>query len=119
LGRQQLEDLELARKIVDIAGDKLASDIVLLDTREVCSFTDYFVICTGDSNRQLIAITDAILDTLKQLKIKPLRTEGTPESGWVLLDYFNVVVHVFGAFERDYYQLDKLWENACTKVKMP
>jgi ribosome-associated protein len=56
---------------------------------------------------------------LKKDKIRPLRQEGTPESGWILLDYGGVVVHVFGSFERDYYQLDKLWENACTKVRMP
>jgi ribosome-associated protein len=119
IGSGKLEGLELARKIVDIAGDKLASDIVLLDTQGVCSFADYFVICTGESNRQVVAITDAIDHELKKLKVMLLHIEGTPESGWILMDYADVIVHVFGPFERDYYQLEKLWEAACTKVRVP
>ena len=114
-----LEDLELAHKIVDIIGDKQASDIVLLDTQGVCNFTDYFIICSAESTPQIRAIVDSVVESLKKDKIRPLRQEGTPESGWILLDYGGVVVHVFGSFERDYYQLDKLWENACTKVRMP
>ena len=114
-----LEGLALAHKVVDIVSDKQAADVVLLDTREVCSFTDYFVICSGDSNRQVKAIVDAISETLKKENVLPMHIEGTPESGWVLLDYGDVVIHVFGSFERDYYQLDKLWQNACTKVRVP
>jgi ribosome-associated protein len=114
-----LEDLELARKIVDIAADKQASDIVLLDTREICGFADYFVICSGESSRQLNAIIDAISDTLKQDGIKPLHQEGTTDSGWILLDYGNIIVHVFSTLERDYYQLEQLWEKATTKVRVP
>ena len=114
-----LEDLELAHKVVDIIGDKQASDIVLLDTQGVCNFTDYFIICSAESTPQIRAIVDSVVESLKKDKIRPLRQEGTPESGWILLDYGGVVVHVFGSFERDYYQLDKLWENACTKVRMP
>jgi ribosome-associated protein len=105
--------------MVDIVSDKQASDIVLLDTREVCGFTDYFVICTGESNRQVKAIIDAVSNTMKQEGILPLHEEGTPESGWVLLDYNDVILHVFASSERDYYQLDKLWEKACTKVRVP
>jgi len=97
----------------------LATDIVLLDTQGVCSFTDYFVICTGESSRQVKALVDTVSDTLKKEEILPLHEEGTANSGWVLLDYGDVIVHVFGAFERDYYRLEKLWENACTKVRMP
>ena len=114
-----LEDLELAHKVVDIIGDKQASDIVLLDTQGVCNFTDYFIICSAESTPQIRAIVDSVVESVKKDKIRPLRQEGTPESGWILLDYGGVVVHVFGSFERDYYQLDKLWENACTKVRMP
>ncbi len=109
----------MAHKIVDIASDKQATDIVLLDTREVCGFADYFVICTGESNRQVKAIIDAVSETLKKEGVKPLHEEGTPDSGWVLLDYNDVIFHVFASFERDYYQLDKLWEKACTKVRVP
>ncbi len=104
---------------MDIVSDRQATDIVLLDTREVCSFADYFVICSGESIRQVKAITDAITETLKKEGVRPLHEEGTAESGWVLLDYNDVIVHIFSSAERDYYQLDKLWEKACTKVKVP
>lgn len=111
--------MDLARQVVDIASDKQASDIVLLDTRDVCSFADYFVICTGESTRQIKAIADAITDTLKKAHIHPLHEEGTPDSGWILLDYGSLIVHVFGSFQRDYYRLDQLWEKAATKVRVP
>jgi ribosome-associated protein len=114
-----LEGIDLAHKIVDILSDKQATDIVLLDTQGVCSFTDYFVICTGESTRQVKAITDAVTESIKKEGIQILHEEGTPESGWILLDYGDVVVHVFGSFERDYYQLDKFWEKASTKVRVP
>jgi ribosome-associated protein len=94
-------------------------DIVLLDTQGVCSFADYFVICTGESTRQVKALIDAVTETLKKEGILPLHEEGTADTGWVLLDYSSVIVHIFGPFERDYYQLDKLWEKACTKVRVP
>ncbi len=104
---------------MDIISDKQATDILLLDTRGICSFADYFVICTGESTRQVKAINDAISETLKKEDIRPLHEEGTPDSGWILMDYGDVIVHIFGSFERDYYQLDKLWGKACTKVRMP
>lgn len=119
MGVELLEGLELARKIVDIASDKQATDIVLLDTRGVCTFADYFVICSGESTRQVKAIVDAISESLKKENVHPHHEEGTAGTGWVLLDYGDVIAHVFGAFERDYYQLEKLWEKACTKVREP
>jgi ribosome-associated protein len=118
-GEKLLETLEMARKIVDIASDKQAVDIVLLDTQEVCSFADYFVICSGESKRQLKAIIDAIDTELKKDNIKPMHEEGTPDSGWVLLDYGAIIVHIFDPFQRDYYQLEKLWETAPTRVRVP
>jgi ribosome-associated protein len=119
LGVKYLETIDLARKIVDIASDKQAVDIVLLDTQNVCSFADYFVICTGESTRQVQAIIDAVSEQLKKENVKPLHEEGTPDSGWVLLDYGAVIVHIFDTFQRDYYQLEKLWENAPTRVRVP
>jgi len=91
----------------------------LLDVREVCTFADYFVICSGESDRQVKAIIDAISQQIKKEHISPLREEGTPESGWILLDFGDVIVHVFSSIERDYYQLDQFWEKASTKVRMP
>ncbi len=88
-----------------------ASDIVLLDACGICSFTDYFVICTGESTRQLQAIFDEIEHSLKKEGIIPHHREGTTGSGWLLLDYGNVIVNIFAGPEREYYQLDKLWEK--------
>lgn len=102
----------MARKAVEAAADKQAIDIVLLDTREVCSFADYFVICSGDSDRQLSTIYDEVGHRLKQAGVLPDHREGTIESGWLLLDFGDVIVHIFAPFEREYYQLDELWEQA-------
>ena len=113
-----LESIEIAKKIVEAASDKQASDIVLLDMRELCSFTDYLVIMSGESDRQIEAIREAIQKSLKGESIKVHHCEGTAVSGWMLIDVGDVVVHVFAPFERDYYQLDKLWENAPIVVKM-
>ncbi len=118
-GRRSLENIDLARKIVEIASDKQAVDIVLLDTQNVCSFADYFVICSGESNRQLQAIIDAISEQLKKENIRPQHVEGASDSGWVLIDYGSVIVHIFDPAQRDYYQLEKFWESAPTKVRVP
>jgi ribosome-associated protein len=94
------------------ASDKQASDIVILDVREPIVITDYFVICTASSDRQIRTVIDAIEDALRALGAKPVRREGEPEAGWWLLDYFDVVVHVFGEEERGYYDLERLWQDA-------
>ncbi len=109
-----LEALDIARRIVEIAGDKQASDIVLLDIREVIGFTDYFVICTSETARQTGAIADEITARLKKEGIRPHHVEGTADSGWVLIDYYDIIVHIFGPKEREYYQLDRLWSKANT-----
>ncbi len=108
----------MARKVVEVASSKQAGDIVLLDAREVCSFTDYFVICSGESNRQIQAIYDEVAHVLKGADVLPHHREGTVDSGWLLLDFGDVVVHIFAAFEREYYQLDRLWSQASTVVKI-
>jgi len=108
----------VARKAVEVASDKQASDIVLLDTRGVCSFADYFVICSGDSDRQIQAIYDELGHVLKKEGLLPHHREGTVDSGWLLLDFGDVVVHIFAPFERDYYQLDRLWSQAIPVVRI-
>ena len=85
---------------------------MLLDARTVCRFADYFVICVGDSERQILAIYDEIEHSLKKEGVLPHHHEGTIDSGWLLLDYGDVIVHIFGALERGYYQLDELWSEA-------
>ena len=97
---------------MDVASDKQASNIVLLDVRDICSFADYFVICAGDSERQIRTIHDDIELTLKKQGVVPHHHEGTLDSGWLLLDYGDVIMHIFGANEREYYRLDDLWHDA-------
>jgi len=104
--------------VVEAASDKQAIDIVLLDTRDVCSFADYFVICSGDSPRQIDAIRDEIEHVLKKQDILPHHHEGSTDSGWLLLDYGSVVIHIFAPLERDYYQLDRLWSQANALVRI-
>ena len=90
---------------------------MLLDTREISSFSDFFVIATGSSERQLRAIADDILKTLKKQSLIP-RTEGTPPSGWILIDYGSVIAHLFSPAMRDYYNLEELWAKAPVVVKI-
>ncbi len=113
-----LEIIDIARRVVEAASDKQAIDIVLLDTQGVCSFADYFVICSGDSNRQIDAIREEIEHALKKEGVLLHHYEGGRDSGWLLLDYGSVVIHIFAPVERDYYQLDKLWSKAPTLVRI-
>lgn len=99
--------------------DRQAADIVMLDIRPISLIADYFVIATGETRRQLSAITDTILETVKKSSgSKPLATEGTPDSGWIILDYGGVVVHLFAPEEREYYKLEQLWEEATLVVRI-
>jgi len=110
--------LELARRIVELAEDKKAADIVLLDLTGLTTLADYFVICSGGSERQLDAIADGITSTLRDEKLKPIGREGVPASHWVLLDYGSVIVHIFTPPERDYYGLEKHWSEAKTILRV-
>ena len=93
--------------------DKKAEDVVVLDLRKTGGFTDYFVICTGANARQMTAIADSVLDTLRQsLDERPALAEGIDKSEWILLDYFNFVVHIFSRECRAFYGLERLWGNA-------
>lgn len=113
-----LEPDELAREIVDLISDKKGVDIMMLDTRTVSSIADYFVIATGESERQLKAVGDEIQKQMKKHKILPLGVEGKPDSGWILLDYGSVIVHLFSSALRDFYQLEQLWDKAPVVVRM-
>lgn len=86
--------------------------MVLLDMRGACSFTDYIVICSGESDRQLDAIHNEILDTLRKESVIPYRSEGRSESGWILLDYLSVVVHIFSRDMRSFYNLENVYVKA-------
>ena len=95
-----------------MASEKNATDIILMDMRSVCSFTDYFVVLTAESRRQMQALVDDIDDTLRKVGTKPNHTEGSSEGGWILLDYVDFIVHVFSPEERDNYQIERYWRNA-------
>ena len=114
----RLSSIEIARKIVDAAEDKKAADIVLLEVTELTSMADYFVICTGGSERQLGAIGDGISEKLREDGVKPIGREGGSNSHWTLLDYGAVVVHIFAPLERDFYQLERHWSKAKTILRV-
>jgi ribosome-associated protein len=94
------------------AAGKQARDIAILDVRGLIVITDYFVICSGSSDRQVSTIVDEIEHSLRDRDRKPLRREGETEARWILLDYVDVVVHVFAEEEREYYDLERLWRDA-------
>ena len=103
----------IALAATEAARDKQATDVVVLDVAELLSITDYFVICSTTSNRQSKTVIEAIEDRVrKELDLRPVRREGEADAGWWLLDYVDVVVHVFGEEERAYYDLERLWSDA-------
>ncbi len=110
------ETQTLARRIVELAEDKQASDIVMLDLKPLSTIADYFVICSGESDRQLKAILTAIDEGIGREFGRDARNEGTPDTGWVLLDYGDVVVHIFSAAQREFYRLERLWSKATPVV---
>jgi len=113
-----LEAEKIARLASELASEKQARDISMLDVRALCSFADYFVICTGDTKRHIEAIRQSINEVLKTKGVIPHHNEGTPDSGWMLGDFGSVIVHIFAPLERDYYQLDKLWDKATPVVRI-
>jgi ribosome-associated protein len=115
---QERPPLDVARRVVELAEDKKAADIVLLDLTGLTTMADYFVICSGGSERQLGAIADGILTGLRDERTRPIGREGTAASHWVLLDFGAVVVHIFTPPERDYYGLEKHWSEARTVIRV-
>ena len=104
--------------VVEVASDKLAEDIVMLDLRQVAAFADYFVIMSGDSSRQIEALEEDIIKALKEAQVVPFHREGTAESGWVLVDISDVIVHILGPEQREFYQLERLWSRATQVVRV-
>lgn len=100
------------RHAAHAARDRKAVDIVALDVQRLSSVTDFFLVCSGKSTTHLQTITEAVRDELKGLGVRPLHAEGVPESGWILLDYGDVLVHVFLEGTREYYALEHLWGDA-------
>jgi ribosome-associated protein len=117
--KNEIETVEIARQIVDLIADKKGENIVLLDMRGQTIITDYFVICSGGSERQLKAIVEGVTTEIKKRhQISPHRVDGDAGTGWVLLDYGDVMVHAFSPEIRAYYSLEELWRDAVILLKM-
>src|SRR5262245_37895502 len=105
-------------RAVRAAGDKKAVDLTVLDLRKAAGFTDYFVICSGTNPRQVRAIADAVIESLRGEGVKPAHVEGYDRSEWILLDYFDFIVHVFAPETRMFYGLERLWGSA-ERIEVP
>src|SRR3954453_13013827 len=118
--KEQIRELspeELALRIAEIASDKVVHDIRVFDLREIVNYTDYFVICSGGTERQTKAIHDAIYQELKDAYgLLPRRVEGLSESLWILMDYLDAVIHIFTPDARSYYRLEQLWGDAPSRT---
>jgi ribosome-associated protein len=111
--------LDTAHFIVDAIANKMGADILLLDLSAITVIADYFVIATGESERQIQAISEDIQAQLKETQgLNPISVEGTATSGWVLLDYGSIVVHLFSEAQRHRYQLEDFWSDARTIVRV-
>jgi ribosome-associated protein len=109
---RQLSPEDTVAAVAELAADRKALDIVQLDLRGMIGYADYFVICSGRTDRQTRAIHDAIHEGMKARGILPRRVEGLSEARWILMDYLDVVVHVFTPDTREYYRLEQLWGEA-------
>ena len=114
-----IEIIDLARRMVDIIADMKGEDIVLLDVHEQTVIADYFVICNGGSERQLKAIVEKVtMEIKKEFHVYPRRMDGDATSGWVLIDYGDIILHAFSPETRAYYRLEELWHESPVLLKM-
>ncbi|HSL24390.1 MAG TPA: ribosome silencing factor [Vicinamibacterales bacterium] len=97
---------------IEAAREKKARNVVVLNLRRSSAFTDYFVLCTGQNVRQVTAIADAVQEALRVLRLRPTHVEGYDRAEWVLMDYFDFIIHVFTPGTREFYSLDRLWGQA-------
>lgn len=111
----EIEPQELARELLAVAEDRKAWDPVLLDVRGKTTVADYFVVCEGETDRQLRAIADAMLERAKELGMRPLHVSGYEDATWILLDFDAVLAHIFLPGERAYYDLESLWSEAAKR----
>jgi ribosome-associated protein len=118
---EQPDPLAVAREVVQLASDKGAADILLMDIRKMSIIADYFVICSGDNERQIRAISRGIQESLEERwGVDPLNHPKPDQeaAGWVVLDYGGVIVHIFSPQLRDFYRLERLWSEAATLLRM-
>ncbi len=117
--RFRLDAIEYARAAVAAAADKQAADIVLLDVRRLANFADFFVICTAESPPQFSAIANDAERTLRSMGLRPHHREGENDSGWVLIDFGDVILHVFTPDRRAHYDLESVWFAAPQLARVP
>lgn len=110
--------MELARSVVSTLEDRKGEDILLLDIQTISSFADYFVFCNGTSDRMLTSLADAILEAVKKEYGINASTEGEPVDGWLVVDLGDVVVHLFSPEQREYYDLEKLWDRGKVLLRL-
>lgn len=108
----------MARDIVDALEDKKGEDIVLMDIMEIASFTDYFVVCTGTSDRMLDALANSAIDEVRKKYKRKAKKQGNSRDGWVVVDFGDVVLHLFSPDQRDYYQIEELWEDGKVLLRL-
>lgn len=111
----EIEPQDLARELLAVAEDRKAWDPVLLDVRGKTTVADFFVVCEGETDRQLRAIADAMLERAKELGMRPLHVSGYEDGTWILLDFDAVLAHIFLPGERAYYDLESLWSEAAKR----
>ena len=104
--------IDIARTVMSISSDLQASNIVVLDVRTISYFTNYFVLMTADSRRQIQALANNIEGSLAKTGVNPHHSEGTADSGWILIDYGDVMVHVFDHDNREFYNIENLWDSS-------
>jgi len=116
--RLTLDSVDIAKKATEAALDKQAADILMLDIRNISGIADYFVVCSADSDRQIHAICDEIDQAVSSNGVQLHHRDGSEDSGWILLDFGDVIVHVFAKPQRDYYDIEKLWGEAVPVVRI-
>ncbi len=116
--RWPLDALEISRTIVDILEEKKGENILLLDIHEFSDFTDFFVICSGTSDRMLKALADATIELVHERYDIKGHVEGQPQDGWLLIDYGDVILHLFSPERRNYYRLEELWGQGKTLLRL-
>ena len=114
-----MESKEMAMKIAKLLDERKAIDVQVIDIALKSSFADYFVMASGGSERQMAALVDNIEELLEPEGVFPKSVEGTRSSGWILMDYGTVLVHIFHTEEREFYRLDKLWEADNNRIALP
>ena len=119
MGGEELDSADLAHAIVNLVEEHQAEDIVMLDLRPVSILADYFIICSSQSERQSRSMMEAVDEGIGRLGKSPLGVEGSAEAGWILMDYGDVVLHIFSPEKRAYYDLEEVWDQATIVVKVP